>query len=396
MKAWAETLRALLSIADDPSDADDVRLRKRIGVAAGYATVLAPLGMPAGAGGAPVAWIAAVGFSAWMVGNLLVLALTGRYERFVLGLLIFGLPFTLFSNIFLGGVTAGSGGLIWAFLGPAYSLLALGPRRSTPWFLGFVATVILAVAIDPLVRAAFPPPPYVVQLVFYLQNILVPLTIVFFFLRYADVRRRAAEARSEELLTNAIPKAIAARLKHGDAHIAESYDATVVFIDLVGFTPWVRRRDPGEVVALLDDLFGRLDRIAAATGVEKIKTVGDAYMAVAGAPEPRLDHANAALTFARAALAEIDRWRQDRAVDLQARVGLASGPVVGGVIGEQRLLFDLWGDTVNTAARLESSGAPGRIHLAASSRALLGPELDVEEQHPIIKGLGELTTYLVR
>jgi adenylate cyclase len=396
LKALAETVRALLSIADDPSDADDLRLRKRMGVAAGYLTIFAPLGMPAAAGGMPLAWIAAAGFSVWSAANLVVLALTKRYERFVLGLLIFGLPFTLFSNIFGGGVTTGSGGLIWAFLGPAYSLLALGPRRSTPWFLGFVATVILAVAIDPLVRAAFAPPPYVVQLVFYLQNILVPLTIVFLFLRYADVRRRIAEARSEELLTNAIPASIAARLKRGDQHIADSYDATVVFIDLVGFTPWVSRRDPAEVVALLDDLFGRFDRVAAATGVEKIKTVGDAYMAVAGAPEARRDHAEAALAFARAALAEIDRWRRDRGVDLRARVGLASGPVVGGVIGERRLLFDLWGDTVNTAARMESSGAPGRIHLAASSRALLGSDLDVEEQHPLIKGLGELTTYLVR
>ena len=219
---------------------------------------------------------------------------------------------------------------------------------------------------------------------------------MFLFLRYADVRRRIAEARSEELLTNAIPASIAARLKRGDQHIADSYDATVVFIDLVGFTPWVTRRDPAEVVALLDDLFGRFDRIAAATGVEKIKTLGDAYMAVAGAPEARRDHADAALAFARGALVEIDRWRRDRAVDLRARVGLASGPVVGGVIGERRLLFDLWGDTVNTAARMESSGAPGRIHLAASSRALLGSDLDVEEQHPLIKGLGELTTYLVR
>ena len=132
MKPLAETLRALLSIADDPNDADDLRLRKRMGVAAGYLTILAPLGMPAAAGGMPLAWIVAAGFSVWSAANLVVLALTKRYERFVLGLLIFGLPFTLFSNIFVGGVTTGSGGLIWAFLGPAYALLALGPRRSMP------------------------------------------------------------------------------------------------------------------------------------------------------------------------------------------------------------------------------------------------------------------------
>ncbi|HKB28265.1 MAG TPA: adenylate/guanylate cyclase domain-containing protein, partial [Candidatus Limnocylindrales bacterium] len=186
------------------------------------------------------------------------------------------------------------------------------------------------------------------------------------------------------------------RLKHGEDRIAESYPATtVVFADIVGFTPWAQRTGPDRLVTLLDDLFRRFDLRAAELGVEKIKTVGDAYMAAAGAPVPRGDHAEAALTFARAMLGEVASWREANDLALQVRVGLASGAVVGGVIGHRRIVFDLWGDTVNTAARMESSGVPGRIQLAESTRALLDGRYAVEARQVDVKGLGPMTTYLL-
>ncbi len=287
-------------------------------------------------------------------------------------------------------------GLVWAFLTPAYALLALGPRRATRWFFVFLATLVVAVAIDPLVGGLVAPPPYAIQLVFYVQSIGVPLAITFLLLRYTDLRRREAEARSDELLTNAIPASIATRLRHGEERIAESYPATtVIFIDIVGFTPWAQRTDPVLVVSLLDDLFSRFDVLAADHGIEKIKTVGDAYMAAAGAPEARTDHAEAAVEFGRTVLAEVVDWRRANQIDLEVRIGLASGGVVGGVIGRQRILFDLWGDTVNTAARMESSGLPGRIHLAASTRQLLTRPHVFEERLVEIKGLGQMATYLL-
>jgi class 3 adenylate cyclase len=240
------------------------------------------------------------------------------------------------------------------------------------------------------------PPPVAVQLIFYVQNIGVPLTITFLLLRYTDIRRRIAEARSDELLTNAIPASIASRLRHGEQRIAETYPATTIFFaDIAGFTPWAQRTDPDRVVALLDDLFSRFDGLAAEHGIEKIKTVGDAYMAAAGAPQARADHAVAAIEFALAALAAVASWREANGIDLEARVGLASGAVVGGIIGQRRITFDLWGDTVNTAARMESSGVPGRIHLAASTRELLGDAYGFEELHLDVKGLGAMTTYLI-
>jgi class 3 adenylate cyclase len=391
---WA-ALRRLIAIADEPGDDDDARLRKRMGVAAGYLTIVAPLGLPLASATPLVGWVLALGMSIWSVANLVLLARTKRFERYVMALLSVGSPFVLLATVLGGGVTH-TPALVWEFLGPAYALLALGPHRATRWFFIFLATLLLAVAMDPLVGGLFPPPPYVIQLLFYAQNIGVPLTITFLFLRYTDVRRREAERRSDELLTNAIPASIATRLRHGEQRIAEAYpDTTVVFADIAGFTPWAQRTDPARVVSLLDDLFSRFDAIAIDRGVEKIKTVGDAYMAAAGAPLPRADHAKAALEFGRAILSEVAAWRQANGLDLEVRVGLASGRVVGGVIGDRRITFDLWGDTVNTAARMESSGVPGRIHLARSTRELLGDADAFEQRRIEIKGLGEMTTFLL-
>jgi guanylate cyclase len=387
----------LISIADEPGDDDDVRLRKRVGVASGYVTVLVPYGVVLGAPALPLLrWVVALSLSLWSAGNLLVLAQTKRFERFVFALIAVGAPFTFFSTILVGGVLHGSGGLVWAFLIPAYALLALGPRRATPWFIVFLGTLILAVALDPVVNGWFEPLPYSTQLIFYLQNIGLPLTITFLLLRYVDLRRRQAEARSEELLTNAIPAAIATRLRHGETRIAEAYpDTTIVFADIAGFTPWAQQTNPARVVALLDDLFSRFDELVAHHGLEKIKTVGDAYMAAAGAPQARPDHAAAALAFAQAILGAVAQWRRENELELDARVGIASGVVVGGVIGRSRITFDLWGDTVNTAARMESSGVPGRIQVAESTRARLDGSLRFEERRLDIKGLGQMTTYLL-
>ncbi len=387
--------RRLVSIADRPDDDDDARLRKRVGVFAGYVTIAAPLSLPLATPTPLIGWLLALGLSLWSVANLAVLARTRRFDRYVIALISVGPPFVLLATVLAGGVTH-TPGLVWAFLVPAYAILALGPRRATPWFLVFLATLLIAIAIDPFVIGLFAPPSYGVQLLFYVQGVGIPLTITFLLLRYTDLRRRAAEARSDELLANAIPPSIATRLKHGEDRIAESYPATtVVFADIAGFTPWAQRTDPARVLALLDDLFSRFDAVAAEHGVEKIKTVGDAYMAAAGAPQARLDHADAALAFGQAILAEVAEWRLANELDLQVRVGMASGAASGGVIGRHRIVFDLWGDTVNTAARMESFGVPGRIQVAASTRELTAGTHSFEERRLEVKGLGEMTAYLL-
>jgi adenylate cyclase len=396
--AWPMTglLLRLVSIADQPDDEDDWRFRKRAGVAAGWVMVLAPIFVPMQQPGQAIAWILAACLSAFAAINLAVLARTRAFERYLFPLLAVLSVFVIFSLTVTGGVVAVPGGLVWGFDVPALAILILGPRRATPWFLVFLAIVVIAVLTDPWVRTVFAPPTYPAQLLGAAANSAVPLVIVYALLRYTDIRRRAAEARADELLTNAIPAGIARRLRRGESRIAEAYpETTVLFADVVGFTPWAQRTDPARIVELLDDLFTRLDQAAADCGVEKIKTVGDAYMAVAGAPAPRADHAEAAVAFARRVLATVADWRVANGLDLQVRVGLASGPVVGGVIGRRRILFDLWGATVNTAARMESTGLPGQIQLAASTRERLAPALACEARQLEVKGLGTLTTYLL-
>ncbi|MDP9250211.1 MAG: adenylate/guanylate cyclase domain-containing protein [Chloroflexota bacterium] len=399
MKAGLSALaHRFISIADEPTDDDDFRLRKRVGVLVGYLTIVAPLGVPALGQGTPLSFVLGFGMSGISAVNLVVLARGRRFGRYVTVLLAVGAVFTLSSEVLFGGMAASGAGMTWAFLVPVYALLALGPRRATGWFVVYVVFLLAAILLDPWARSMVKPPPYALQLVTFAQSLGAPLAITFFLLRYTDLRRRAAEARSEELLTNAIPISIAARLKHGDERIADAYpNTTVLFADLVGFTPWAGRTDPDRVVSFLDDLFSRFDVLAATCGVEKIKTIGDSYMAVAGAPEPRADHAAAAMKMARGMLTILAEVCERDGLDLELRIGLASGSVVGGVIGQKRILFDLWGDTVNLASRMESSGVPGRIQVAPSTWELLRESgaFSFEAREPIeVKGLGLMTTYL--
>jgi adenylate cyclase len=385
----------LVAIADEPVDSDDRRLRKRMGVVAGYVTIVAPLGAPLIGGWHALIVVSVAGLSLWSAANLAMLARSHQFERYVGFLLAGGLLFTLLMDVVTGGLTAGAG-IIWTFLGPVYAILALGPRQALPWFGVFIGAVVLAAAIDPIVTSAVRPPPYEIELFSFAQNIGLPLGITFGLLHYTDVRRRAAEARSDELLTNAIPVSIANRLKHGEQRIAELYpETTILFSDIVGFTPWASRTDPDRVVGILDALFTRFDELAAECGVEKIKTIGDAYMAVAGAPDPRTDHAEVAITMAARMLDAVGAWRTTHDLALEVRIGLASGPVVAGVIGQRRILFDLWGETVNTASRMESSGMPGRIQVAAGTWERLRDRHAFDEREVEVKGLGRLRTYLL-
>jgi adenylate cyclase len=390
-------LHRLIAIADDPADDDDERLRKRVGVAAGYLTIFAPLSLPFQVPGQALGWPLALALSAYSATNLVVLARSRRFDRFVVALIATGFLFVPVATAVGGGLTGSSSGLIWGFLVPAYAIMALGPRRATPWFIGFLVMAVAMVVADPFIRDAFAAGPYPVKLFAQIANGIVPLTIVFLLLRYTDLRRREAEARADELLTNAIPASIARRLRHGEGRIAESYpETTVLFADIVGFTPWARQTDPDRVVALLDDLFSAFDARAAAIGVEKIKTIGDAYMAVAGAPEPRDDHADAAMRFGLAILQAVSASRREGGPNLEVRVGLASGRVVAGVIGQKRILFDLWGDTVNLAARMESSGLPGRIQVSPSTWEHLRDAYSFDLREVDVKGLGPMATYLLR
>jgi class 3 adenylate cyclase len=187
--------------------------------------------------------------------------------------------------------------------------------------------------------------------------------------------------RSEQLLLNTLPASVAARLKakDGDDVLVDKFDqAVVVFADLVGFTKMAAELPAEEIVRMLNGLFSRFDALAERHGLEKIKTIGDAYMVVAGVPEAHPDGLAAAVDAANDMLVEVEHFAHVIERPLAMRVGVHAGPVVAGVIGRKKFLYDLWGDTVNTASRLETSGEPGRVHMLASVARQLPARFRVE------------------
>jgi class 3 adenylate cyclase len=208
---------------------------------------------------------------------------------------------------------------------------------------------------------------------------------------------RAEQERSEGLLLNVLPAPIAARLKRGEAVIADGFaEVTVLFADLVDFTRRSQETSPERVVRLLDDLFSAFDRLAERHGLEKIKTIGDAYMVVGGLPEPRPDHAEAVADMALDLREEVARHRDPGGRPLALRIGIDSGPVVAGVIGRRKFSYDLWGDTVNTASRMESHGVAGCIQVTERTWRRLRDRYRFERRGPVqVKGKGELVTWFL-
>ncbi len=215
----------------------------------------------------------------------------------------------------------------------------------------------------------------------------------------ADTDRLLAHERerSDQLLRNVLPEPIAERLKTQPGAIAERFpEATVLFADIVGFTPLTQKLPAERVVAILDELFSAFDDIAAKHGLEKIKTIGDAYMVVGGVPAPQDDHACKVALMALEMRAVIARFKPD-GVELRLRIGIDSGPVIAGVIGKQKFLYDLWGDTVNTASRMESHGVVDEVHVTEATYERLRDRFELEARGAIqVKGKGEMSTYLVK
>ena len=204
-------------------------------------------------------------------------------------------------------------------------------------------------------------------------------------------------ARSERLLLNILPAPIADRLKASEDSIAEhSESVTVLFADIVGFTPLSANKTPRELVDLLNRIFSEFDALAHKYGLEKIKTIGDAYMAVAGLPESQFDHAARAARMALAMRDVTARVATDTGEKLALRIGMHSGPVVAGVIGRSKFSYDLWGDTVNTASRMESHGLPGEVHCSEATALLLQGDFGLRPRGAVeIKGKGKMNTFVL-
>ena len=206
---------------------------------------------------------------------------------------------------------------------------------------------------------------------------------------------RVEQDKSEQLLLNILPKPIAERMKLGEINIADRHpDVTVLVADVVGFTKLSAHVDSGQIVQLLNEIFSAFDLLTEKHGLEKIKTIGDAYMVAGGISFPRPDHAEASAELAHDLQAAIERLNQQYGTSVRLRIGIGTGPVVAGVIGRQRFAYDLWGETVNLACRLESTGEAGRIQISESTYQRLKGKFQFDGQHSInAKGHGDLPAY---
>jgi class 3 adenylate cyclase len=402
LPSWLRRLTALGSLR---SDSEELRLRKAVLVLS--SSLMATLAfLWVGTYAALGLWVsAAIPFAYQLAtaASLWAFARTRRFRLFRTSQLLMSLllPFALQWS--LGGFENSSAVALWAFTCPVGALLFVGVRQAIPWFVAFAALVAVSGAIDPALAAGAPEIPTSVAVSFFVFNVLGVCLTAYVLLQYfVRARERALaelaveRARSERLLLNVLPASIAARLKLSEETIAEGFGAaTVMFADIVGFTPLAQRLQPAETVAVLDRIFAGWDELADRHGVEKIKTIGDAYMVAGGLPVPREDHAEAIAAMALEMGAEAKR-RAGEGLQLEVRIGIDSGPVVAGVIGRAKFSYDLWGDTVNTASRMESHGLPGAIQVTERAYGRLRERFELRRRGTIeVKGKDPMTTYLL-
>ncbi len=387
----------VLDIGADPADEPDLRIRKRTAVFAtlAFMAVAAVFGLVDLALGRPGFSVLALIQIAAFGTALVLFHRSHRLTPLIATMAIVGLAVLFVSLIPAGGLSWGAANLIWIILVPIAAVLFLGARAGPLALAGVVVVVVAGVVIDPFIRSA-PPEPSLARLLLTAVDLIIPAAIALVLVVFIDGERVRAKAESDALLLNVLPRSIADRLKRGERVIADHYDAvTILFADVVDFTPFAAHETPARVVDVLNEVFSHFDTFAERHGLEKIKTIGDAYMVVAGAPEPRADHAGVIVDMALEMQAVAASIAPTPGTPLRLRIGVASGPAVAGVIGHRKFSYDVWGDTVNLASRMESTGVPGAIQVASSTWQVCGDRYPFTSRDVDVKGLGVLRTYLL-
>jgi adenylate cyclase len=337
--------------------------------------------------------------------SLLIFYRSKKFEYLTFTQLVMLLVMPFFMQWAIGGYEASSGIAIWAILSPIGALMILGTRQSTPWFILFAVLAALSWKLNYMfVGNSLPIPPHIKD-TFFLMNIMGVACILYAVMRYFQAQKEQTlhelvleQARSEKLLLNILPKSIANRLKDNDMRIADSHEAvTILFADIVGFTKMTAAMPPAELVGILSQLFSRFDQLADQYGLEKIKTIGDGYMVVSGAPIDRDDHACVIAQLALDMQQALIVFNAQTGKKLQMRIDISSGAVVAGVIGTSKFAYDIWGDPVNMASRMEKTSFPDVIQVSELTYHLLKDKYKLESRGLVlIKGKGEVNTYLLK
>jgi adenylate cyclase len=386
---------------------DDAELREKKTLLVLLAVLILPVSVVWGSAylalGSPVGFLPYIYFAV-SIGSLLLFARTRSFRLLLVIQLLDILLTTAAGQMLVGGFLPSGGVGLWGILAPLGALMFLDVRQAIRWFVAFVLVfLLLGIAGEPLFPDATLPIWFTSTML--ALNVIGTGSVAFTLLATFANQRNAAltalrveQEKSESLLMNILPRSIAERLKAATRPIADHFDsASILFADVVDFTPLAQRLSPAEVVGILDQLFSRFDALVERHGLEKIKTIGDCYMAAAGVPDAHPDHARRAALLAldmRDAVATSGVAGQS---GVELRIGINSGPVVAGVIGTKRFLYDLWGDAVNTASRMESQSTPGEIQITGDTYELLKDEFVCERRGTIlVKGKGHMETwYLV-
>jgi len=390
--AWLQRIGA------DPGDDQETRQRKSLLVLVSililpislvWGTLYLGLGSPGGL----IAYL----YFAVSLGAVLIFART-RDTAFLLWVqqLAILLAPTL-SMIPAGGFTGTGVVGIWGLMAPMGALVFGDVRSGTRWFIAFMAVFAVSGIVGELWHPLAPLPGWFTTTML-ASNVVVAGSVVFMLLALFAQQRRDAQDAADSLLLNVLPRSIAERLKTQTQTIADSFSsASILFADVVDFTPKSQHLSAPDVVGLLDRLFGHFDTLVERYDLEKIKTIGDCYMAAAGIPAPRDDHARALALIGLDMLSAVEATGPMGDLGLELRIGINSGPVVAGVIGRKRFLYDLWGDAVNVADRMQTHGTPGRIQVTRATYELLKDDFVLEPRGTIeVRGKGEMETwYLV-
>jgi len=394
----------LAELAAEAGDDPEIKLRKALLLRVSFLIILAAAlwGVLYLIFSEPLAGAIPLSYSAFSLLTLFGFLATRRYDLYLAAqlVLILLLPFLLM--VALGGFVNSSAVVLWSVLCPMAALVFDRPEKAPRWLLLYLGLLILGGALQPYVRLTNNLPPTMIVPLFYVLNIGTVTGIAFFLLYYFVREKDKAyrllhheQERSEKLLLNVLPREVAPRLKEPGQTIAEHFDsASVLFADIVGSTTLFAEMEPADIVDWLNEVFSMFDVLVEKYDLEKIRTIGDNYMVAAGVPRPRPDHAQALALMAlemREQLAGLPARNGSR---IAFRMGMNSGPMVGGVIGKTKFHYDLWGDTVNTASRMESHGEVGKIQVTQATYEALRENFALEPRGRIaVKGKGEMQTW---
>jgi adenylate cyclase len=398
-------IRFVTRIGADPSDNDDCRLQKILLVLSSLmmATLAIAWGFIYIALGETIAGAIPLSYSVLSFISIFSFARTRRYRFFRASQLLLSLLLPFFLMIALGGFAGSSAVVLWSLTCPLGAMVFAGRRQAIGWFLAYLGLVILGAFLEPYGHMSSNLSPFM-RTVFYVMNIGCTSAVVFILVNYFVNQQDATlkllhveQGRSEHLLLNILPKEIAEALKNESRTIANQYDqVSILFADIVNFTPMSALLTPVGLVELLNEVFSYFDTLVEKYGLEKIKTIGDCYMAAAGIPRSRPDHAHVLTRMALEAQ-EYFTQQQYQGRNLAFRIGINSGPVVAGVIGYMKFAYDLWGDAVNTASRMESHGVGGKIQITRATYELIKNEFICESRGMInVKGKGEMEVWQVK